>query len=111
MRDPPTRFGGKMTFRRYSWLFALLPLCLLLCTSPCAQAQNVYAAIHGTVTDSSGAVIAHASVTVLNTSTGIAQKATADANGYYIFPQLQVGGPYTITIEATGFQSSSETGL
>jgi hypothetical protein len=100
-----------MIFRRYSWLIALLPLCLLLCAAPRAHAQNVYAAIHGTVTDSSGAVIAHASVTVLNTSTGISQKATADEKGYYIFPQLQVGGPYTVTIDAAGFQSSSETGL
>lgn len=100
-----------MRFTRFSWLFAFLPLCFLLCTVPGAGAQNVYATIHGTVTDSSGAVIPHASVTILNTSTGITTKGTADDKGYYIFPQLQVGGPYTITIGAPGFESFSSSGL
>jgi hypothetical protein len=94
------------------WFVYLLPLCLLLCAhAPQAAAQNVYATIHGTVTDSTGAVIPHASVTVLNTSTGITTKATADDKGYYILPQLQVGGPYTVTVSAPGFQSFSSSGL
>ena len=59
-------------------------------------AQNVYAALHGTVTDSSGAVVPNATVKVTNGSTGITTDRRADKNGYYIFPQLQVGGPYTV---------------
>ncbi|MGB7134662.1 MAG: carboxypeptidase-like regulatory domain-containing protein, partial [Acidobacteriaceae bacterium] len=101
-----------MSLIRSRWLIALLPLCLLACApAPRAAAQNVYASIHGTVTDSTGAVIPQAAVTVVNTSTGIATKTTADAKGYYIFPQLQVGGPYTVTIAAPGFESYSSTGL
>ena len=74
-------------------------------------AQNVYAAIHGTVTDSSGAVIGSAKVTVLNTSTGISTATVTDSLGYYTLPQLQVGGPYTVTIAAGGFKDSTTTDL
>jgi hypothetical protein len=35
-------------------------------------------------------------VAALNTSTGISTKTTTDGNGYYIFPQLHLGGPYNV---------------
>jgi len=76
-----------------------------------ASAQNVYAALHGTVTDATGSALPNATVTVLNTSTGISTVRQADASGYYIFTQLQVGGPYTVTIASSGFESYVETGL
>ncbi len=76
-----------------------------------AAGQNVYAAIHGTVTDASGAVVPDAAITVLNTSTGIATTSTTDSKGYYILPQLQVGGPYSVTIAAKGFQNSVINGV
>ncbi len=76
-----------------------------------AQAQNVYAAIHGTVTDSTGAVVPNASVTVVNTSTNITTKVVSDSQGYFILPQLQVGGPYTVTIEAAGFETFTQSNL
>ena len=82
-----------------------------LIPSQTAQAQNLYAVIHGTVTDASGGVIPNASVIVVNTSTGITTRATTDSKGYYTFPQLQVGGPYSVTITAAGFRSFSSTGL
>lgn len=94
-------------------LFSAIAIVMMLCLvlSPTARAQNVYAAIHGTVTDSSGAVVPNASVTVVNTSTNISTKTSTDAKGYYIFPQLQIGGPYSVTIIATGFQSFIQSGL
>jgi Carboxypeptidase regulatory-like domain len=75
------------------------------------RAQNIYAALHGTVTDTSGAIIPGAEVSVTNTSTGIATRTTTDSHGYYVFPQLQIGGPYTVAVSATGFQKFSSTGL
>ena len=74
-------------------------------------AQQVYATIHGTVTDSSGAVVPNVQVTALNTATGISSSVTADGHGYYIFPQLHIGGPYTIEITASGFEKFESTGL
>ncbi|HEX4065801.1 MAG TPA: carboxypeptidase-like regulatory domain-containing protein [Acidobacteriaceae bacterium] len=100
-----------MIFRRFHWLLAFLPLCLFLCTTPHAKAQNIYATIHGTVTDTSGAVIPNAKVTALNTSTGIHTMATTDDKGYYVFPQLQTGGPYTVSVDASGFQKYEKTGI
>jgi hypothetical protein len=84
---------------------------LLACSTGSLAAQITYSAIHGTVSDTTGALIPNATVTVVNTSTGIKTTATADKSGYYIFPQLQVGGPYTVTVNASGFQSFSQTGL
>jgi hypothetical protein len=94
-----------------SRFFAVLLIPALLSWPHTAGAQNVYATVHGTVTDASGAVVASAAVTVLNTSTGITTVAATDSKGYYILPQLQVGGPYTITISAPSFKSSVTSGL
>jgi hypothetical protein len=79
--------------------------------SSSARAQNIYAAIHGTVTDATGAVVPDAAVRVVNTSTNIATTAATDSRGYYILPQLQVGGPYSVTITSTGFKSFTKSGL
>ena len=78
--------------------------------APQAAAQT-YAAVHGTVTDALGAVVPNANVTVLNTATGIKTAAQSDKSGYYILPQLQVGGPYTVTVSAQGFQNFVSSGL
>ncbi len=99
-----------MSFRR-SWLFVLLLVLLPFSGTPRAHAQSTYASIHGTVTDTSGAVLPGATVTVTNTSTGISSTQTTDGKGYYIFPQLAIGGPYTVKIEKDGFQISQTAGV
>ena len=73
--------------------------------------QVTTASIHGTVTDPSGAVLSNATVTALNTSTGIASNQRTDSKGYYIFPNLHIGGPYTITVGEQGFQKFVATGI
>jgi len=78
--------------------------------APQAAAQT-YAAVHGTVTDALGAVVPNANVTVLNTATGIKTAAQSDKSGYFILPQLQVGGPYTVTVSAQGFRNFVSSGL
>jgi hypothetical protein len=92
-------------------------LCLIPSPSASAQnvyaaiTQNVYAAINGTVTDTSGAVVPNAKVTVLNASPNITTPATTDSKGYYVVSQLAIAGPYTVTIDKTGFQASKTVGL
>ena len=73
--------------------------------------QVTVAAIHGTVTDPSGAVVPSAKITALNTATGITTQTTSNQSGYFIFPSLQVGGPYTVTVSATGFVDFVTSGL
>ena len=76
-----------------------------------ASAQATTAALHGTVTDPAGAVIPNADITVLNTSTGISTKTKSDNGGYFKFNQLQIGGPYTVTVESQGFSSFAAKGI
>ena len=63
--------------------------------------QITGAAIHGNVTDPQGAVVPNADITVLNTSNGIAVAAKSDVSGYFKIAQLQIGGPYTISVRAS----------
>jgi hypothetical protein len=76
-----------------------------------SPAQVTTAAIHGTVTDTSGAVVPSADITVLNTSNGISAAVKTDSKGYYTLTQLQPGGPYTVTISAAGFTKSVINGV
>jgi len=76
-----------------------------------AYAQVTTSSIHGTVTDSTGAVISNAKVSALNTSTGITVTATTNQSGYYVFTSLQPGGPYTVTVEANGFEAFESKGI
>lgn len=82
------------------YLLALLVLCCPLA----ALAQNITGTIHGTVLDSSGAVVPNATVIILNDEQGReVRRLKTDANGNYTAPQLQIG-TYTVSAEATGFK-------
>lgn len=76
-----------------------------------SRAQVITAAIHGTVMDSTGAVVPGAVVTATDTSTGVSTEARTNAAGNYEFPQLPIGGPYTVEIVKTGFQNFQANGL
>jgi hypothetical protein len=56
-------------------------------------------------------VIPGAKVTATDTSTGIVATQTTDGKGYFIFPQLTLGGPYTLKIDKQGFQCFQATGI
>ncbi len=66
--------------------------------------------IHGTVYDSTGAVIPGVSVTVTNSGTNVARVAAADESGRYVAPLLPVG-TYSIRVEKTGFTTFIQTGI
>jgi hypothetical protein len=74
------------------------------------RAQLVTGDILGTVTDSTGAVIPDAKVTVHNTGTGYTRSVESSKAGEYTFTQLQIG-TYKVTVEAKGFKTFSQTGL
>lgn len=67
-------------------------------------AQTFRGSILGTVSDPSGAVVAGATVTAKNVSTGVARSTTTDANGGYVLSELPVGA-YEITVMRDGFQT------
>ena len=54
---------------------------LLLCLAYVAQGQTIFGRISGTVTDSSGAVVPNASVTITNSATNLVRTTTTDDEG------------------------------
>ncbi len=78
---------------------------LFLLTFPLLFAQSITTGdISGTVTDSTGAVIPNASVTLKNLDNGSQQTGTTNQQGSYRFALLKPGN-YTIAASATGLQS------
>ena len=75
-----------------------------------ALAQVTTGTILGTVSDSTGAVIPGATVTVRNVETGITRTLSTDATGRFRAPQLGLGN-YEITAGAAGFQSLVRSGI
>jgi hypothetical protein len=90
---------------------ALLGILSIALITPHLFAQTTSAVVQGTVTDSTGAAVQGATVKITNTSTGIVTTSATNARGYYTFPQLSIGGPYTIDIDATGFKKFETTGI
>jgi len=87
---------------------AALVVYILLSFHPLYAQGN--ASVVGVVTDSSGAVVPSALVTITNEGTGLRQTATTDTEGRYNFPRLVIGN-YSISVSATGFKSISQTGI
>ncbi len=78
-----------------------LLIALLLSGSALLLAQN--AVVSGRVSDPSQAVVPRATVEIVNNGTGIVNRTTTNAEGYYTFPPL-APGTYTLTFTATGFK-------
>ncbi|MFO0504595.1 MAG: TonB-dependent receptor domain-containing protein [Acidobacteriota bacterium] len=75
-----------------------------VCTASRLAAQDVTGALSGTVTDSSGAVVAGAKVTVFSTARGaVVFDGTTSDSGAYSAPALPAG-VYSLRVEAKGFK-------
>jgi hypothetical protein len=75
---------------------------LLIAAAPNLPAQNVTAALTGTVTDPSGAVVPKANVTLTNEATADVRRTVANSDGYFTFAAVPPG-TYTVAVEQTGF--------
>jgi carboxypeptidase family protein len=71
---------------------------------------GVTASISGTVTDSTGAIVVGATVTVTNVDTGVATPQTTNGQGFYSFQALPLG-KYTVDVQQIGFKAYRQTGL
>ena len=95
-----------MTRRPYSICLFLL----LISIGMPSLAQTVDTAISGSVTDSTGAVIPGAAVTVTAASTGIAKRAVTSSSGDYVVNYL-IPGTYDVTVAAGGFATFTQKGI
>ena len=88
-------------------LFSLVLISAVFQARAWAQAT---AQIHGTVADSSGAVIAGAQVTATDTATGVVRTIATDTTGTFLISNLQPGN-YTLNVTADGFSKLVRTGI
>ncbi|MGA8870187.1 MAG: TonB-dependent receptor [Candidatus Acidiferrales bacterium] len=87
-------------------VFAILVSSIALET---AKAQDIVGRISGTITDTSGAIVPGASVTITNEATGVSRPPlTTNRSGNYVADDLPVGA-YTVTVEKAGFKKTSVT--
>ena len=75
-----------------------------------ARAQSVYGSLFGTVSDSSGAVIPNATITVTDEAKGTVVTVTSNASGDYSVPHL-IPDVYDLKVVATGFKPFETKGI
>jgi hypothetical protein len=82
---------------------------LFLVFATALRAQQATTSLNGVITDTSGALVPGASVSITRTATGETHQTTANAHGEYQFQQL-TPGTWTVKVSATGFGDQSKVG-
>jgi hypothetical protein len=90
---------------RRSGIVATCLLLLLIALAVPAAAQDARGSIAGRVTDTSGAVLPGASVTVTNVETNVGSNVHTNDNGQYTVLFL-LPGTYSVAVELDGFRKS-----
>lgn len=88
----------------------LLLVGCLLSLSTVAYSQSVYGSIFGTVTDSTGAVIPNADVTVTDVAKGTTSALKSNGSGEFSADHL-IPDIYNVKVEAGGFKAFEQTGI
>ena len=103
----PDVSAKRASFRKgRSWLLLLTTILLLF--SPLARGQELAGTFTGTVTDSTGAVIQNASITIIqNGVNGEPRVVQSNSSGNYTASNLPAG-TYTITVSDPNFQTFSD---
>src|SRR6202140_3529899 len=86
-------------------VLAIFAISLLIC-SQAALAQAVYGSIFGTITDSTGAVVENATITVTDVAKGTSITLQSDANGGYRAQHL-IPDTYTVSAVAPNFKTAN----
>ena len=90
--------------RSYRLIISCLCSLMLALSSAVLFAQRATGGVNGTITDSTGAVVAGATVTLTNQDTNVLSHATTSNTGYFVFLDV-TPGPYVVTITKQGFKS------
>jgi hypothetical protein len=85
-------------------------LMVFLLAGSMSFAQQLTGTLSGTTTDSSGAVVANAKVTMKNEASGDTRTTLSNATGYFSITAVQPGG-YTISVTAPGFKQWTTSGV
>ncbi len=90
-----------------SWLLSAASAFLLGSSLAWAQDQS---RLTGSVTDTTGAAIPGARLTLTNVATGVAGMSESNEAGVYVFPYV-APGVYDLQTEVDGFKTSNQTGV
>jgi hypothetical protein len=102
-----TRPAARQVRRSLSLWFAII--FMLFGAGLTARAQD-NATINGTVTDSTGAVIPNAPITLTNPATGQVRETVSNSTGAYRFANVGIG-TYTLSAAMSGFQKYTKTDI
>jgi hypothetical protein len=75
-----------------------------------ASAQQATAQVTGRVTDTTGAVVVGAQVTLTNSQTGVSRNTTTNKDGEYLFTLVPIGD-YTLNVRQKSFQTYEQKGI
>jgi hypothetical protein len=100
---------AKMSLRKAPFSFLLLTLFAIGLQSLWAQTATT-AAITGTISDPSEAVVPDATVAIVNTGTGLTRSFQTSQGGSYTFALLPVGS-YDLTVSKAGFETLKQSGI
>jgi Carboxypeptidase regulatory-like domain/TonB dependent receptor len=88
--------------KQFLRIFGVTLLVALMSVAAFGQGATTSASLTGTVTDSTGAVILDATVTVMNLANGVTRTDTTSGSGNYRFDSMSPGS-YSIKISKSGF--------
>ena len=89
---------------RYLFAASALSVAAAAIAPQAAHAQQTTSGVQGSVTDADGNPLPGATVTVTDTRTSSSRTQTTDSTGGFQFGSLVTGGPYTVTVTASGFE-------
>jgi|CXWL01.1.fsa_nt_gi outer membrane receptor for ferrienterochelin and colicin len=103
----PIRLSGDFIMRHQFFAGAALAALIVPVS---AYAQETSSAVRGAVM-SEGKAVAGADVSIVHEPSGTTATATTDANGGFNANGLRIGGPFTVTVTADGYESSRVTDI
>lgn len=98
------------SFVRKSGIFGFLAVFALATGSLWGQGITT-SALNGRIVDADGEAIASARVVLTHVPTGSSYDSVSSGRGYVGFQGLRVGGPYSLTVSAPGYQTQEEIGI
>lgn len=95
-----------MVFRKL-----LLTFLVLLSALTFSYAQVTTSGLNGKITGPNNEALPGATVVAVHTPSGTKYGTTTDAQGFYRLPNMNVGGPYTVTVSYIGYNEFTQNDL
>ncbi|HPR57814.1 MAG TPA: carboxypeptidase regulatory-like domain-containing protein, partial [Bacteroidales bacterium] len=94
-----------------SLLNLMLLLVIMLAVKAVSGQGSTTSSINGRVIGNNGESLPGATVVAVDVPTGSQYGTVTDLDGYYRLPNLNVGGPYTVTISYIGYETFVREGI